>query len=361
MNLRIFCLSILVSAGCSSVGVSKTSQPAQADVKVSIDLQDGSRVVGRPGSEKLECISPLLGKLQLPFSQVRLVQWTPKTGVAKLRTVAGDEFQVKLAAAELPVKTAYGSVKVPAAMLRRMQVSVYSGPADLRRGLLALWSGENDSQDSVEGHHGTMMHGAAFAEGKVGRAFYFASDQGRVYIPDAPDFVLNGSFSFAAWVKSSEFNNNAICVRGDDRPGMDTWTVSAAPGNQIDFHISSPENTAVTATAPVTPNEWVHLVCAYDEDASQLRIFVNGQLAVEKETTCKPVWQLDSGLDPSVCLGNVSGKFHRFPFRGLLDEVALYGRALSEADAQALTDLGNAGERITVGVGAGTEAEATSK
>jgi len=227
-----------------------------------------------------------------------------------------------------------------------LQVSVFGGPVDLRRGLLALWSAEDDGLDSIEGHTGTLMHGAGFGEGKVGRAFRFQTDQGRVYVPDKEDFVVNGSFSVAGWVKVDEFNQGCICARGDDRPGWDTWSIAAFVGNHIEFGVTSDQNTSANAEASAKPGEWFHLACVYDEEAGSLAIFIDGKLAGEKQTSMKLAWQLESSLDPSVCFGNCSGKFHRFPFRGSLDEWSIYGRALSSAEVQALVDLGNAGQRL---------------
>lgn len=75
-------------------------------------------------------------------------------------------------------------------------------------------------------------------------------------------------------------------------------------------------------------------------------VYVNGQLARAAQTVLEPLWKLEPSYDASLCLGNVAGRQHRFPFRGLLDEWALYTVALSQPAIQGLVDMGNAGERL---------------
>ena len=84
----------------------------------------------------------------------------------------------------------------------------------------------------------------------------------------------------------------------------------------------------------------------YDEEGSRLALYLDGQLAAEENNPVKPIWQLDPANEPGIGLGNTEGTFHVFPFRGSIDEWAIYARALSESEIQALVDLGNAGERL---------------
>lgn len=345
------CLGFLCSCafltGCVSAEHAGARPPAEN--RVTVELFDGSRIVGRLVSERLQFDSASLGKLDLPVRQIRSLDWKAKGAEGTLRTAKGDQFQARLTTPALRVRTDFGEFRLASGLLRHVQISVFGGQADLRRGLVALWSAEDNARDSVEGHDGSLLHGADYGEGKVGRAFHFAADQARVYIPDAEDFAVNGSFTLAGWVKVAEFppvgGAGCICARGDERPGWDTWSLSTLPGENVGFGLTSDTGEGFGPKAPAKSGEWFHLACVYDEQAGRALIYVDGRLAQEKEAG-KLAWHLEPGLDPSVCFGNVSGKFHRFPFRGWLDEWALYARALSFAEVQALVDLGNAGERI---------------
>lgn len=323
---------------------------APVESRITAELQDGSRVVGKPESETMTFQSPLLGEIKLPLARIRWIEWTAKTNTALLKAVNGDELSVTPTAKELRVKTSFGDVKLPTAALRRIGVTTRGGPVDLKQGLVALWSAEGNARDSVEGHDGEMVSGAGYGPGKVGRAFEFTTDRGRVYFADAPDFAMDGSFTLTGWVFIYDFpgpgGGGAIIQRGDDRPGFDPWVVGTTPDRQVNFASSTDANTAIEVKAPVKPSEWFHLACVYNQDEQRYSIYINGNLATEKSIEQRPMWKLDGALGPSVCLGNISGKFHTFPFRGRLDEWAVYARVLTPEEILALVDLGNAGEPL---------------
>jgi hypothetical protein len=314
-------------------------------------LRDGSRLVGQFEQKTLQFQSDLMGGFELTPDRIRYVQWLrPDQPLARLTAVIGDEFSAKLKTPELRLKTAFGEVRLQPSLIKQVLISTVGPAGDLRRGLVALWSGEDNARDSVEGHDGSMPFGGDFAKGKVGRAFRFAAPQARVIIPDAEDFVIKGSFTVAGWVYISEFPAEGavgiICVRGDKRPGLDTWTLSTQPDGHVGFCITSEEDESASVKAPAKQGQWFHLAGVFDAEAGRLALYLNGELAAEETTSLKPIWRLDRTLEAGIGLGNSSGTFHSWPFRGLLDEWALYARALPESDIRALVDLGNAGERI---------------
>jgi hypothetical protein len=336
-----------LGAGCV---LADSSFDAMPQARVTLDLSDGSRLVGELTVEKLPFQSTLLGSMQLPVAQIRSVTWEPKSGKATLKAASGDSMEVKLDAAELRVKTGFGEVKVPSAMLRQMGVATFGGPSDLQRGLVALWSAEGNAKDSAGTHHGEMIYGAEFADGKVGQAFSFDSDRARVYIPDAPEFAIEGSYSVAGWLFVREISTpgNADCVfsRGDNRPGADPWNIATLPDGQVLFATCTENDLSVRISGPMKQGQWFHFAFVYDAERERFRLYVDGKLAAEKTAEFKPMFRLDRGQDASVCLGNVCGRFHTFPFRGMMDEWAIYNRALSPAEVETLVGLGNSGERL---------------
>jgi hypothetical protein len=334
--------SLLLSSAWAS---SKLAITNEAEVRVTIDLADGSRLVGRLEPDTLALKSALLGEFKLAVDRIRSIQWKPNQPGARLLAANGDEVSVELVASELCVKTDFGQVRVPVASLRQVLVSASGGPADLKRGLVALWSAEDNARDCVEGHNGEMLYGASFGPGKVGRAFSFSADRGRVFIPDAEDFAFDGSFTVSGWVLVREFPEaggaGCICQRGDDqRPGSYSWSIATHPGSRIDFSVGD----HVSAVAEA--GQWHHVACVFDSDSRRLALYMNGQLASEKKTDAKPLRRLNGSFNAGIGLGNVPVKVHLFPFRGLLDEWTIHGRALSELEIRALMDLGNAGQRL---------------
>ena len=61
---------------------------------------------------------------------------------------------------------------------RRLTVAVVPPPGKLPTGLVALWSGEGNANDSVGGNNGTLTGSATFGPGKVGQGFVFDGNNG---------------------------------------------------------------------------------------------------------------------------------------------------------------------------------------
>jgi hypothetical protein len=319
LAIPIGCCLLAATTYASSVSTNDTSAR-----RATVDLRDGSRLVGEFEQETLEFESDLAGEIRVPVRRIRSLEWPrPDQALARLKAADGDEFMVKLKTPELHLKTAFGVVRLKPALVKLVRVSAADEPGGLRRGLIALWSGEDNARDSVEGHDGMMLFGADFAEGKVGRAFHFGTPSGRVFVPDAEDFVINGSFTAAGWVRIAEFPSEdgvgIICMRGDNRPGLDTWTLSTLPDQQVGFSITSEDDETARVMAPATQAQWLHLAGGFDAEAGRLALYLDGHLAAEKETALKPIWHQDRSQEAGIGLGCASGTFHAWPFREVLD------------------------------------------
>jgi hypothetical protein len=217
------------------------------------------------------------------------------------------------------------------------QAVIYTPPSD---GLVAWWRGEGNGDDSANGHNGIVGSGVNFVPGISGQAFDFTLDgassgTSRVHVPDDDAFKLTGSLSIAAWI-SGNTHSWAILQRGDYRPGLDPYTFSFSPSGYLAFGIASANDHTLLELPTLLPdNQWMHVAATLDDLTGSMRIYVNGALAAETFTSVRPLAELDPLHTPSVGVGN-SAAFHNFPFIGQIDEVLLYGRALSPSEIEAL-------------------------
>jgi hypothetical protein len=86
--------------GPPKVGSSTTAS------QVTIELRDGSRLVGRFVQDSLSFHSATLGDLRLPVSRIRSLEWPQEEQtVAHLEAINGDELRVSLTTRELRFKT----------------------------------------------------------------------------------------------------------------------------------------------------------------------------------------------------------------------------------------------------------------
>jgi len=101
----------------------------------------------------------------------------------------------------------------------------------------------------------------------------------------------------------------------------------------------SPSNTQRYSKTVRQLNTWYHVAGVYDAAARTLNIYVNGVLDNGVLVGTVPASQANAANE-RVTVGRRTGGFY---FQGTIDEVRLYGRALSQAEIQSDMNTGIAG------------------
>jgi Concanavalin A-like lectin/glucanases superfamily len=190
------------------------------------------------------------------------------------------------------------------------------------------------SKDSAGSHDGTIEAGASWAsEGKYGSALSFDGEDDRVRITDSNDLDLTGPFTLEAWVKpetlTPQWTPVLVKVDGARTNGflLSVNVGGAKPGgvlaNNGSYAIASG-----TSELPTSPPAWSHL--ALTSDGSTLSFYVDGELKGAKTAIKVPATAYDLFIGH---YGEGNGAF-----KGKIDEVRIYGQALSEAQLQADRD-----------------------
>jgi len=208
---------------------------------------------------------------------------------------------------------------------------------------VAYWAFDDDTaRDWVGTHHGTITGpGVSFAAGKVGRAISFSNGASFVKVPG---FNL-GKITVSAWVYSSKSGYYTSMVTKNYYAG--TWA-SPYQAWQLWFN----ENTAAPsfqgnviggATSPETVpmNQWVFLAATYD--GTTIKLYVNGVLK-SLQTSPTPGDMPTSTGD--IYIGRPEYSNHSY--LGMLDEVALWDRALTAQEIVQQYQSGLAGQGYPV-------------
>jgi len=213
-------------------------------------------------------------------------------------------------------------------------------------GLVAWWRAEGNADDATGSNAGQLLFGATFAPGRVGQAFSFDGISSRVSVPDAEVFKLTDSLSFEGWIRAASLAPGIIFFRGDNRPGLDPYAMALGTSGHLHWGINNERNEFAAVDAPeLLPTEvWTHVAAVLNGATGELALYVNGLLVSQTNTTIRPLRDLDPQSGPAVGIGNHGGTFHNFPFHGLVDEWALYSRALSSAEILAIYHAGAAGK-----------------
>jgi hypothetical protein len=211
-------------------------------------------------------------------------------------------------------------------------------------GLLGHWKADGNANDSIAGRNGTLV-GAQFGGGVLGQGFLFDGQNDAVSIPDNAAFRLERAVSVAAWVNPTAVGTveRAIVVRGDDRLHLDPYSLLIDEDGKLELSISSlySRDTLVSPN-PLATGKWSHVAGTFDAKAGRMRLYVNGTLIAQKQTLARPQTYLLAGYNGGIGIGNhpmrpVSAFNH--PFSGKIDDVRLYGKALTDAEVFALADV----------------------
>ena len=200
-------------------------------------------------------------------------------------------------------------------------------------GLMAYLPFDGDARDaSGNGNHGTISDVVLTTNrfGQPQRAYYFSGKGAHVAVTNSPTLSMTNAVSVAAWVKVEPggieqpriIHKHVFDLRLSDRSG----------NPQICFDISRmEEGVATVMSSRITSNEWIFVAGTYDGQI--LRLYTNGVLAAQTNTSI-PIEtnDLPVGIGRDLETGTDW-------FKGCIDEVRIYNRALSETEVQQLYQL----------------------
>jgi hypothetical protein len=220
-------------------------------------------------------------------------------------------------------------------------------------GLVAWWTGDGTADDLVGGNHGTLRNGAGFAPGMVGEGFSLDGIDDFVLIPDNRSLDMTSALSFELWFKMTGLGASGAGVfdkRNPSGPVNYGLYISSSGGVNLYYDDPGVSGGDVPGNAlelethfPIpTLNQFHHFAGTYRQaDAShiELKMYIDGQVAEVRTfsgnlSNTVNRWPVTIGMVGGVCC----------PFKGVIDEVSLYSRALSATEIQGIFAAGSAGK-----------------
>ena len=213
---------------------------------------------------------------------------------------------------------------------------------NLNEGLVAYYPFNGNADDeSGNGNDGTV-NGATLTtdrNGNTGSAYDFDGNDDFIDAgnPDAFNFA-EGDFSLSCWIRPSGSQVNKYIIGkylGGTRPGFGLGTA----GGTITYAFiwdENPDDLVDTGGTSLSTIQWQQLVAVYDRDG-KLSIYLEGTLVASINISSE-----GGSIDnPSnFTIGAISGgKFGGQNFGGLIDDVRIYNRLLSQAEVTALYEL----------------------
>src|ERR1043166_163290 len=112
-----------------------------------------------------------------------------------------------------------------------------------------------------------------YVQGEAGQAFSYHFnnyDQSRVTIPDSPDFKLTNSMTIEAWI-NPKAACNYVFFRGDDRAGLDPYSVDCRTAGKVGFTIDDLNGHGARVEAPIQYNQWQHVAATLDGETGEMK------------------------------------------------------------------------------------------
>ena len=198
------------------------------------------------------------------------------------------------------------------------------------------WDGTRDQvrDSSGQGHHGTSVAGASTVTGgRFSRAGSFAGGTSCVTINDVPDLRPSTQLTVAAWVFPTGLGRNAamgIVAKRFDFLFDSAYALFFNTDDRLTADVNTEDN-RFGSGSPFANGRWYHVAMVYDGAARATTVFMNGDAfgagaeSASIRAFTSPVW-----------VGCLAETNPSQGFSGLIDEVAVWHRALSGTEIRAL-------------------------
>jgi uncharacterized repeat protein (TIGR01451 family) len=219
--------------------------------------------------------------------------------------------------------------------------------------LVSWWPAEVNALDAISGNHGGFVGAMSTAPGKTGAAFNFDTAGAYVTIPASPSVNLGASsgFTVETWINPSEVASAHPVFewgRVNNNWGVHFWiSVGLLGGGQGSLYANVNDTGGGSHNFSSTPgrvpvNAWSHVALTYDKTSGVAKMYCNGTnvaTATLGNFTPQTTAPLHLGYRP----------YDNNRFAGLLDEPAVYSRALTTDEIQAIY-LANGGGKCGGGL-----------
>jgi hypothetical protein len=235
----------LLSSGFSAVRAADTNPPP----RLTVELKDGSRVVGTSIENSFRFHSALLKDLKLAVKDVRTIECA-SSNTATLITVNGDKLMVSFLEAGFAVETSFGKVKLPAASVRKVTVS----------GTTAAGSTELINVDFGSG--GARGYSSKTGAAALGQENDFWNYYDRDMSSDPYNWRRSGTLSN---LKRADKETTAVTMNVSDAAGAWNDDSSDPMYKTFVYPLDSRDNNVVTFTG-LAPGDYDVLAYAPDGD-----------------------------------------------------------------------------------------------
>jgi hypothetical protein len=219
--------------------------------------------------------------------------------------------------------------------------------APVTDGLVSWWAAEGDATDLVGTNNGILQGNVTFTDGMVGQAFSLDGETAYIQIPHDISLNPSGAFSVDAWIQADSQQTDSQSLIFDKSHGWvdgTGWAFQTNPDGTACFFYGTggsgdPSNFhgACTVTS-VLDDQWHHIAGVFT--GSEFQVYLDG---AQEGALVFSTPIVNNTRDAAIGRSWGGGTPRRY-FRGLVDEVDFFARALGPDEVQAIVNAGSAGK-----------------
>lgn len=211
--------------------------------------------------------------------------------------------------------------------------------------------------DRIGGNNGSLVNMSTTTNprpGKLAQGLFFDGASNYVSVPNSASLQpLTGDWSVSFWINPKSYGTGDFPQIIGSRPwtaGLDKgWAitlanVSSANAKKISMHFADGttgfdvNTSAASACASTVPlNTWTHWVVVFDRTNGKLNCYMNGALDAQQSPTF-PTGSINQ--TDALNMGREIGGVNNRKLNAVLDDVRIYNRALSAAEAKQVYSYG---------------------
>lgn len=216
-------------------------------------------------------------------------------------------------------------------------------------GLLAWWPGNGSGAELVAGRNVGDWNGAGFGTGRVGQGFRLDGNDDYFELANAGMIHSDRGITVTGWFKVDGFHRTWQCIyykgnpleNGASNDNRESSLFLNSTG-YLHFNSTTTDRIGIGQFSLNTGNiieagKWYHFATVADCDRGVMEVWLNGTRVAQQAYPRTSVRTTEGPVRIGV---NVPGGE---TFRGVIDEVTMFGRGLSSSEINALYDVRSAG------------------
>lgn len=175
----------------------------------------------------------------------------------------------------------------------------------------------------------TLSPGTRAIRTDRGIVYDFDGRRSGILLPDLRPLAVTDSFTVSTWIYLRSYVNDGpgaqILFRGDDRSGVDPYTLVVHPDGTINFSVQNADDRGFHITAEMPLQQWIYVMASWDSATGSMKMYFNGENVAYAKTSIRPFVALDKGWAPGIGIGNVQNEKgpHNQPINGQLSDLRL--------------------------------------